>query len=152
MLSGANSNKTVYVLAARQGAGEPETFGMILGRHFISRNPKLARVNVDVIDHGWSHLADGMREHGQAFVRRGPEVRTARIVTERGGVSASAGISDLIIMKTSRSAFADFPRDEFTTLPETSRRLLATALRLLPTWNISRTRTSDGRTRLPNGG
>ena len=31
-------------------------------------------------------------------------------------------------MKTSHSAFAGFPRDEFTTLPETTDRLLATAL------------------------
>ena len=31
-------------------------------------------------------------------------------------------------MKTSRSAFAGYPRDEFTTLPETHDRLLATAL------------------------
>src|SRR6185436_13136542 len=97
-------------------------------RHFIGRNRKLARVSVDLIDHGWSHIADGAREHGQAFVRRGPEVRTARVVTDRNGVTAAAGISDLIIMKTSRSAFADFPRDEFTTLPETRDRLLATAL------------------------
>lgn len=119
---------TVYALAAREGGGEPEAFGTILGRHFIGRNPKLARVSVDLTDHGWGHIADGAREHGQAFVRRGPEVRTARIVTDRKGVSASAGISDLVIMKTSRSAFADFPRDEFTTLPETHDRLLATAL------------------------
>src|SRR6186997_1016143 len=118
---------TVYALAARDGAGEPEAFGTILGKHFISRNPKLARVHVDLIDHGWSHIADGAREHGQAFVRRGPEVRTARVVTDRKGVAVTAGITDLIIMKTSRSAFADFPRDEFTTLPETRDRLLATA-------------------------
>ena len=26
---------TVYALAARDGAGEPEAFGMLLGRHFI---------------------------------------------------------------------------------------------------------------------
>jgi urate oxidase len=38
-------------------------------------------------------------------------------------------------MKTSRSAFADFPRDEFTTLPETRDRLLATAL--TATWSYS---------------
>src|SRR6185436_8998621 len=87
---------TVYALAARDGAGEPEAFGMILGRHFIDRNPKLARVTVDLIDHGWGHIANGTREHGQAFVRRGPEVRTARIVTDRNGVTAAAGISDLI--------------------------------------------------------
>src|SRR5688572_7355673 len=82
---------TVYALAAREGAGEPEAFGMILGRHFLGRNPKLARVNVDIIDHGWSHIADGTREYGQAFVRRGPDVRTARVVTDRRGASASAG-------------------------------------------------------------
>lgn len=119
---------TVYALAARDGAGEPEAFGAILGRHFISRNPKLARVNVDLIDHGWSHIADGAREHGQAFVRRGPEARTARVVTDRQAAATTAGITDLIIMKTSRSAFAGFARDEFTTLPETHDRLLATAL------------------------
>jgi urate oxidase len=126
---------TVYALAARDGAGEPEAFGTILGRHFISRNPKLAGVTVDLIDHGWSHIADGAREHGQAFVRRGPEVRTARVVTDRKGVAVTTGISDLLIMKTSRSAFADFPRDEFTTLPETRDRLLATAL--TATWSYS---------------
>jgi urate oxidase len=126
---------TVYALAARERAGEPEAFGILLGRHFIGRNPKLSRVAVDLIDHGWGHLADGTREHGQAFVRRGPEVRTARIVTDREGVRATAGIADLIIMKTSRSAFAGFPRDEFTTLPETTDRLLATAL--TATWTYS---------------
>ena len=119
---------TVYALAARDGVGEPEAFGAILGRHFIGRNPKLGRVTVDLTDHGWSHIADGGREHGQAFVRRGPELRTARITTDRSGVSAAAGITDLIIMKTSRSAFAGYPKDEFTTLPETHDRLLATAL------------------------
>jgi urate oxidase len=126
---------TVYALAARDGAGEPEAFGTILGQHFMGRNPKLARVNVDLVDHGWSHIADGAREHGQAFVRRGSEVRTARVVTDREGVAVTAGITDLIIMKTSRSAFADFPRDEFTTLPETRDRLLATAL--TATWSYS---------------
>ncbi len=119
---------TVYALAARDGAGEPEAFGTLLGRHFISRNPKLTRVVVDLVDHGWSHLADGPREHGQAFVRCGPDTRTAQVVTDHRGVSVTAGIADLIIMKTSRSAFAGYPRDEFTTLPETRDRLLATAL------------------------
>lgn len=128
---------TVYALAASKGAGEPEAFGMILGTHFIGRNPKLSRVTVDLVDHGWSHMADGAREHGQAFMRRGPEVRTARVVTDRHAAAITAGISELIIMKTSRSAFADFPRDEFTTLPETRDRLLATALTATWTYNES---------------
>jgi urate oxidase len=119
---------TVYALAARDGAGEPESFGILLGRHFIGRNPKLNSVTIDLVDHGWSHLADGPREHGQAFVRRGPDARTARVVTDRKGAAVTAGIADLVIMKTSRSAFAGYPKDEFTTLPETHDRLFATAL------------------------
>lgn len=119
---------TVYALAAREGAGEPEAFGLMLGRHFIGRNPRLARVSIDLIDHGWSHIPNGPREHDQAFVRRGPDARTASVTTDRQGAAVTAGIADLVIMKTSRSAFAGFPRDEFTTLPETHDRLLATAL------------------------
>ena len=119
---------TVYALAARERAAEPEAFGILLGRHFIERNPQLARVAIDLVDHGWNHIADGPREHGQAFVRRGPDTRTARAVTDRRGATVTAGIADLVIMKTSRSAFAGYPRDEFTTLPETRDRLLATAL------------------------
>ncbi len=128
---------TVYALAARDGVGEPEAFGVRLGRHFIDRNPKLDRVNVDIIDHGWSRITIGDREHGQAFVRRGPEVRTACVATDRNGSAVSAGISDLVIMKSSHSAFAGFPRDEFTTLPETHDRLFVTSL--TTTWSYSDT-------------
>ena len=126
---------TVYALAARDGVGEPEAFGALVGRHFIDRNPKLDRVIVDVIDHGWTRISIGNREHGQSFVRRGPETRTARIATDREGVSITAGIADLVIMKTSHSAFAGFPRDEFTTLPETMDRIFATSL--TTTWSYA---------------
>ena len=126
---------TVYALAARDGVGEPEAFGLALGRHFIDRNPKLNRVTVDILDHGWSRITVGDREHGRAFVRRGPETRTARVTTDRAGASITAGITDLIIMKTSHSAFAGFPRDEFTTLPETHDRLFVTSLTTTWTYN-----------------
>jgi urate oxidase len=126
---------TVYALAAREGVGEPEAFAALLGRHFIDRNPKLDRVLVDVIDHGWTRITIGNREHGQSFVRSGPETRTAHVVTDREGVSVTAGITDLVIMKTSHSAFAGFPRDEFTTLPETIDRIFATSL--TTTWSYA---------------
>ncbi len=119
---------TVYALAARDGVGEPEPFAQSLGQHFIERNPKLDRVIVDVVDHGWSRIAIGDRDHGRAFVGRGPEVRIVQVVTTRRGHEVAAGVTDLVIMKTSNSAFAGFPRDEFTTLPETRDRLFVTSL------------------------
>jgi urate oxidase len=126
---------TVYALAARDGVGEPEEFGTRLGRHFIDRNPQLARVRVDVIDHAWDRIKIGVREHGCAFSRRGADTRTARVITDRGGVSITAGIADLVIMKTSHSGFEGYPRDEFTTLPETKDRLLATSM--TATWTYA---------------
>jgi len=126
---------TVYALAAREGVGEPEGFGLLLGRHFIERNPKLTRVNVDLIDHLWGGITVGDREHGRAFVRRGPDTRTARVVTDRDGAAITAGIAGLVIMKTAHSAFEGYPRDEFTTLPETNDRLFATSM--TATWTYT---------------
>src|SRR5262245_11748487 len=119
---------TVYALAARHRVTEPEAFGTVLGQHFLDRNPRLKRVRIDLRDHPWGRIPIGGRDHGQAFVRGGGETRTATVQGERGRLSIGAGVRGLVIMKTSRSAFAGFPRDEFTTLPETRDRLLATSL------------------------
>jgi urate oxidase len=119
---------TVYALAADASVDEPELFGLRLAQHFLGRNPQLQRVTIDITDHGWDRIHVGDREHGQAFTRRGPELRTARIVAHSAGTEVTAGVSDLLILKSSHSAFSGFPRDEFTTLPETRDRLLATAL------------------------
>jgi urate oxidase len=126
---------TVYALAGRDGVGEPEAFGLLLGQHFIERNAALVRVCVDLIDHSWGGIMIGDREHGQAFARRGPDTRTAHVVTYRGGASVTAGVADLVIMKTSHSAFEGYPHDEFTTLPETRDRLFATSM--TATWTYT---------------
>lgn len=126
---------TVYALAAREGVGEPEAFGLLLGRHFIERNPKLTRATVELIDHAWGGITVGDREHGRAFVRRGPDTRTALVATDRDRASITAGIAGLVIMKTAHSAFAGYPRDEFTTLPETNDRLFATSM--TATWTYT---------------
>jgi urate oxidase len=119
---------TVYALAGRDGLNEPESFGLALLRHFLDRNPPLRRVHVDLVDHFWGRITVGAHEHGQSFARVGPDTRTARIIGTRDHITIDAGVADLLIMKTGHSAFAGFPRDEFTTLPETHDRILATAL------------------------
>ena len=39
-----------------------------------------------------------------------------------------SGLTNLVVLKTTESAFSGFPRDEFTTLPETRDRILATSM------------------------
>jgi urate oxidase len=119
---------TVYALAAREPVGEPERFGVRLGQHFLERNPRLTRVRVDLTEHLWGRIPRGDREHGDAFQRVGPETRTAVVHAHRKRLLVGAGVDDLMIMKTAHSAFDRFPRDEYTTLPETRDRLFATSL------------------------
>jgi urate oxidase len=119
---------TVYALAARDGVGEPESFGLALARHFLARNPPLGRVRIELVDHFWGRITVGDREHGQAFTRMGPDTRTARVTCARDETIINAGIADLFILKSGHSAFAGYPKDEFTTLPETADRILATSL------------------------
>jgi urate oxidase len=126
---------TVYALAARDGVQEPETFGLRLARHFLDRNPRLVRVRIDLTEHLWNRITRGDRDHGHAFVRAVSEGRTAAIHGHRKRTLVGAGVADLMILKTAGSAFSGFPRDEFTTLPETRDRLFATSLSA--TWRYS---------------
>jgi urate oxidase len=124
---------TVYALAAQHDVGEAETFGARLARHFLERNARLERVRIDLSEHPWGRMAVGSREHGQAFVRASAEERTACVQMDRDRTRVGAGVRDLVILKSSKSAFTGFLRDEYTTLPDVSDRLLATAL--TATWH-----------------
>jgi urate oxidase len=126
---------TVYALASRGPVAPPEAFGLALARHFLDRNPPLHRVRIDLTAHAWARLTVNGREQGQAFMRRGPETRSARVEMDRDETRVSAGIADLVILKSSQSAFAGFLRDEYTTLADTRDRLLATSL--TATWQYA---------------
>lgn len=124
---------TVYALAARHGIQEPEAFGLRLATHFLERNSRLTDVRVDVSARTWDRVRSGGREDGHAFIGCGPDMRTASAGVSRTRTIIAGGVRDLLILKSSQSAFAGFLKDEFTTLPETQDRLLATSL--TATWN-----------------
>src|SRR4029453_14306502 len=129
---------TVYALAAREPVGELEAFGRRLGVHFLEHSPKLHRVRVDLSEHVWHRLKVDGHDAGSAFMRHGPAMRTASVRTDRRGSTFTAGVSELLVLKSSHSAFEGYPRPVYTTLPETTDRLLATAL--TATW---RSRSTD---------
>src|SRR5262245_34600522 len=133
---------TVYALAARCVIKEPETLGLLLATHFLDRNPALEDVRVELSARAWGRIAVGGQEDGQAFIGQGPDMRSAVVAGGRRETTVSAGVADLLILKSSRSAFADFARDELTTLAETQDRILATSL--TATWQYRTTRVDFG--------
>src|SRR5262245_39365322 len=50
---------TVYALAAKGPIESPESFGLMLARHFIDRNPRLQQVRIDLAEQGWGRISVG---------------------------------------------------------------------------------------------
>jgi urate oxidase len=128
---------TVYALAAAGAVAQPEAFGLALSRHFLARNPRLDQVGIDVTERRWTRISVDGQDDPHAFVGQGPDTRTAHVTGSREETRLSAGITDLLILKSSRSAFTGFVRDELTTLPDTDDRILATSL--TATWRYRTT-------------
>jgi urate oxidase len=118
---------TVYVLARQDPLDQIEPFAMRLADHFAGK-PRVTRTTVAADEHRWSRAPVSGRTHPHAFVRNGDERWTATVVHDGRHAEVTAGLTGLTVMKTSGSAFAGFPRDELTTLPETSDRILATSV------------------------
>ena len=123
---------TVYAFARDRLTGAPEAVALALARHFIGYEV-CGRALIDIVEHPWSRVATSDGEAPDAFVRSGELARLASVSIDRAGaVQVIAGLDDLTVLKTTRSAFAGFDRDRFTTLPEVDDRLMATKVRA--TW------------------
>jgi len=122
---------TVYAFAHEHLTGPIEAFGTVLARHFVEV-PQVERATVSFEEHAWRPIA----EAPDAFARDKSWTRTASVAATRGDITVEAGIAELTLMKTAKSAFAGFPRDEYTTLPDTQDRIMAT--KLTATWRYGR--------------
>ena len=117
---------TAYAFAKDHLDGAIDDYGRALAEHFLGE-PQVDRATVNIRAHHWSPIEVTGQPAG-AFVRGGEGTRVATVTATRGGTAVEAGVEDLIVMKTRRSAFSGFPRDRYTTLPETDDRLMATKL------------------------
>jgi len=113
---------TVYALARKCDISSIEEFARILIDHFLKNNAQVSEVRVETIEHLWARVADA------TFTREALK-RTAVVTGTRDAVTIEAGIDDLVILKSSHSAFEGYIKDPYTTLKETKDRIFATAVR-----------------------
>ena len=123
-----DAQKNTVFAFAREGIGSPEEFGIRLARHLAGSFPWITGARVAVESYGWDRIAVGGAPHDHAFTRNGGEVRTAVVTVDGADVHVLAGLTDLVVLKTTGSEFWGFPRERYTTLPETTDRVLATAV------------------------
>jgi urate oxidase len=119
---------TVYLLARQYPIEAVEDFCAHLIEHFLTYNLQVTRVRVEALQNLWSRIPMEGKPHPSAFLRAGAEARTARLAGTREGTTVHAGIRDLVVLKTTKSAFEDFLRDPYTTLKEDRDRILSTSI------------------------
>jgi urate oxidase len=113
---------TVYAFAKRYGIGEPEDFGLRLARHFVASQPSISRARVSIEQYAWRRLGP------HSFQRDGGETRTCAVTVDGDGEWVVSGLTDLVLLNSTDSEFWGYAKDEYTTLPETKDRVLATAV------------------------
>jgi urate oxidase len=117
---------TVYALAKEHFTSSIEEYGIELAKLFLSNNPQVSEVVIEITEHLWNRLSFNEKEHPYAYISRGIEKHTAQITHTKKNTSIISGIKDLLILKTYDSAFEKYIVDRFTTLKETNDRIMST--------------------------
>jgi urate oxidase len=128
---------TVYALAKEHFTSSIEAFGLYLANYFLSNNPQISQSRIEITEYAWSRMAFNGAVHAHAYISGGSEKHTAVIVQNREGSQVISGISDLLILKTTDSAFENYIKDQYTTLKETSDRIFATQCEVSWTYDSS---------------
>ena len=127
---------TVYYVARGSKAATIEAFACELGDYFLSNQPQVAKVSIEVQEKAWQRMiVDGAPE-ATTFKMGGPELQTAHAERERGRTwTVISGVDGLTILKTTKSAFTGYIKDKLTTLKPATDRIFGT--RATVTWEYT---------------
>jgi urate oxidase len=111
----------VYALAAERPLESLPAFGAALVDHFLGHE-QVARATVRIREHPWERF----KPH--AFQRGAGGTRVHKVSGGGGDHGHTGGVEDLLVLRSSDSAFVGFDRDRFTTLPDADDRIVATVV------------------------
>ncbi len=129
-----DTQKNTVFAFAKDGISSPEEFAIRLSEHFTSSFDWVAGGRWEIKEYTWEHIPSSLTnnvtdgEHDHAFVKGGTETRTTLVQRYGDEVFVLAGLEDLRVLKSTGSEFHGFPKDRFTTLQETTDRILATSV------------------------
>src|SRR5215467_5161854 len=130
-----SQKNTCFALAKEKGVGEIEDYALDLARHFAGEIAPVSSARVEVEEYRCERVSVAGQPHPHTFKRTADEVRTTAVTAlgtaGRKGTPISwvvSGLKDLVVLKSTGSEFSGFLKDRYTTLAETSDRILATSL------------------------
>jgi urate oxidase len=123
---------TCYAYAKEKGIGAIEDYALTLARHFVDDVAPVEGARIEVEEYRWDRIEVDGAPHDHAFVRNGQDVRTTVVTVDGTGSEQRAwvvsGLKDLVLLKSTGSAFHGFLTDGYTTLQPTTDRIMATSL------------------------
>lgn len=127
---------TINVFAKKHLGRQIEEFARIVGEHFVKSYEQVQRAEITITERPWPRMEIDGKPHPHSF-QGGADARMfTRVACEAESHTVQSGISDLMILKSTESGFEGYPRCDFTTLPETADRILATSF--TGTWTYVR--------------
>ena len=128
LLATDTMRNVVYALAKEHPIDEIELFAQQLVDHFLAAGPGVTSARVHIVEHPWARLEIAGRPQEHAFERGSGGNRVATVSGDGSQTQIEAGIDDLLVLRTTGSGWEGFLRDRYTSLPETSDRILATII------------------------
>ena len=131
---------TIHILAKDLLTENSEAFALQLAGHFLVKYAHVTGVDVDLSERVWQRMEIDGQPHAHSFVERGQGTPVVSVQRTRDAVTLASGITGLLVMKTTESGFSGYPQCDFTTLPETNDRIMATSIDAK--WTFTTTETA----------
>jgi len=126
-------------LAKKNPISPPELFASIVASHFPSTYKHISGARCTVIQHKWTRILVGGKPHKHSFLRDGEDVRIAKSYYQRGkGFKIVSGLENLLVLKSTGSAFYGHIKDKYTLLPDVYDRIFSTEVTASYTWRLFR--------------
>ncbi len=116
---------TVFAFAQQYDIKSPEDLILKLSDHFTSEFDWISGGRWAADEYRWDRIND----NDHCFVQNKQEVRTSVLVTDGDKKTVISGFKDLTILKSTESGFEGYPKDKYTTLKETTDRIMSTDVR-----------------------
>ncbi|EAU84962.2 uricase [Coprinopsis cinerea okayama7 len=129
-------NITYYLAKVSPHILNAEKFALHIGTFFVSKYAHIHKAHVTVEQLRWKRISINGEEHPHSFYRDGDDKRVVKAVVDATAgkhalvANVSSGLVDLLVLKSSGSAFENFWTDEYTTLVPVDDRIFSTSVDL----------------------
>jgi urate oxidase len=124
-------------LAKKNPVSPPELFASIVASHFPATYKHISGARCTVIQHKWSRILVNGTPHKHSFLRDGEDVRIAKSYFQSSkGFKITSGIENLLVLKSTGSAFYGHIKDKYTLLPDVYDRIFSTEVTCNYTWSL----------------